>query len=117
MTFFDAAGAAVAYTDDDTHIFSFNGQPLGYISGPNVYAFDGGHLGTFGDGWLRDHAGGAALFTDRASGGPVLPVRGVEPVRGVKAVMPVRGVQAVPPVPAVRSLGWSAAPNLRYFRR
>lgn len=115
LTFFDRAGTPVAYTEDGQHLFSFSGQPVGYLHGEHVYSFSGKHLGTFEDGWLRDHVGGAALFSDSATGGPIKPIKKILPIKGVKQIKPIKGVRAIAPIKAIKSLSWSPLSGGQFF--
>ncbi|SRR6266446_349679 len=115
LTFYDQAGTAVAYSQDEEHIYLFSGRAAGYIRGRNVYGYDGGHIGVFVNGWVWDHGGLAVFFTERARGGPMRPVRSVKPVKSVRSVRPVKSVRAVAPVASVRSLGWSRQSGERFF--
>jgi len=115
LTFYDKNGTPVAYTNDGTHLFSFDGEPLAYFSGNNVYSFSGQHLGWFLDGWLRDHIGDAALFSQEAKGGPLKPLKELKPLKGIKAIKPIKGVKAIPPIKPIRGLNWSKLSGLEFF--
>ncbi|HEX8112840.1 MAG TPA: hypothetical protein VF516_34150 [Kofleriaceae bacterium] len=74
FTLYEAGGRAVAYCDDGRHVYAFHGAPLAYIDGDSVYAFDGEHLGWWDQGWVRDHHGACAFFTEGAvASGLALP--------------------------------------------
>jgi len=66
----------------------------------------GAHVGWIHDGWVMNTHGRHVAFMDRASGGPVMPVRHVAPVRPVTPVRPVRPVRSVRNIRSVRSLSW-----------
>ncbi len=115
-TLYNAEGRAVAYVDDDGEsIYLYDGTPAGFLHEGGVYAYSGRFLGWFEQGWVRDVHGHAAFFTEKASGGPVRPVRQVRPVRGVRQVRPVRGVHELKPVKPVSSLSWSPLSHEGFF--
>lgn len=106
--FYDRNGNAVAYTEDNEHIYMFNGNPVAYFYNDKVYGFNGIHLGWFGNGWIRDLNGRCVLFNSKASGsGPIKPVKSIKPIKSVKSIKPVKGVKQVSRVRSVDSLSWS----------
>ena len=116
MTFYDATGRAVAYTEDNENIYLYNGVPVAYLYGNLVYSFRGIQLGRFENGWVRDKMGYCVFFTENARGsGQVKPVKHVKPVKGLKQLRPIKGIRHVPSVKAVDSLGWSALSGERFF--
>lgn len=56
ITLFDGKGHPVAYIadDGDSSIYLWRGQAVVYISGENIYGWNGKHLGWFVDGILYD---------------------------------------------------------------
>ena len=48
-TIYDKKGMPCAYlaTDDGRTIYLWNGQPVAYLDGENIYGFNGKHLGWF----------------------------------------------------------------------
>lgn len=118
LTFYNSQGGAIAYLDDDNvSIYLYNGTPVAWLSGEDVYSYPGRYLGWMQEGWVFDRNGARAFFTDNANGGPVKPVRQVRPVRGVRDVRPVRGVREVRPVKPVKSLNWSRLSVAAYFNQ
>ena len=114
-TFYDTGGWPVAYCDDGRHIYAFTGHPVAYLEGDSVYAFNGQHLGWWDRGWIRDHHGGCALFTDAAIGGPSLPARHALPAKGFKNAPPPRAFKHVKPVRAADGAGWSLRSGPQFF--
>ena len=49
ITIYDKKGKPCAYIakDDDNIVYLWNGQPVAYIDGENIYGFNGKHLGWF----------------------------------------------------------------------
>ena len=116
MCFYDRTGKAVAFTDDDTHVFLINGTPVAYIFGDAVYTFPGRQIGWYENGWIRDPDGKAVFFTENArEPGPVRPVKGVTPVKGTKRVLPVKGVRDVRRVKPTTSFQWSVLSGEQFF--
>lgn len=108
MNFYDNYGKPKAYLDDDGEtIFTFAGNPLGYLDGENIYSFKGTFLGWFVTGWIRDRNGDCVLFTKDASGGPGRPGLAGTPGKGGQHGLPGRGgQQGVPGRPGFSSK-WS----------
>lgn len=117
IDFYDQSGTPVAYTQDGTHIFTFEGQSVAYLDGDSVYSFSGKHLGWFEAGWIRDNAGHCVFYTSDARGGPIKPVRRIKPVKSVKRIQPVKSVKSVRPVKAVKSLAWSDLSGGQFFEQ
>jgi hypothetical protein len=98
MTFYDRSGKAVAYTEDDVHIFLYSGAPTAYLYSGSVYSSAGRHLGTLRTGWVRDHTGGCVYFTDEAlHGGPEPPEKLAKPRKLLKKPKPTKGSRETPP--------------------
>lgn len=115
MTFYDRAGKAVAYTEDDVHLFLFSGYPVGYIVDGSVYSYSGRHLGTFRAGWLRDHAGACVFFTDEAAAGLELPEKRVKPPKLLKKPKPPKGRREPAPPWAEDGTEWSELSGETFF--
>jgi hypothetical protein len=117
MSFYDRAGKAVAYTEDDVHIFLYTGHPAGYIADSSIYTYAGRHLGTIRAGWLRDPAGRSVFFTDEAvaAGGLELPEKRVKPPKLLKKPKPPRGRREPAPPRADDGDGWSELPPDTFF--
>lgn len=115
-TFYDMSGRPIAYSDDGRNVYAFSGQPLAYLEGDSVFAFDGRHLGWWDRGWIRDHHGTCVAFTEAAAGGPPLPPRQALPAKGFKNAPPVRGFKHVKPVRAFEGNGWSMRSGAQFFQ-
>ena len=116
LTFYSRTGTPVAYSQDGTHIYLFNGEPVGYFASESIYSYSGKHLGRFQDGWVRDNQGRCVFFTPSTMGsGPVKRVKKVKPVKSVKRVKPAKSVKQVKPVKPVNSLSWSELSSESFF--
>lgn len=118
MTFYDHAGRAAAYAEDDVHIFLYTGHPVGYIVEGSIYAFSGRHLGTLRAGWVRDHAGLAVLCTEEAVTAEALapPQKLDKPPKMLKKPKPAKDRRELPPDRPEEVAGWSASPPEALFR-
>lgn len=116
LTFYDAAGRAVAYCDDERHVYTFSGTPLGYLEGDSVWGFDGRHLGWWHRGWVLDHHGAAVLFTDLADGsGLQRPSKQMRPAKGIKGMTPQPATKRVKPLPFLDGDRWSSRSGSHFF--
>lgn len=110
MSFYDREGKAVAYAEDDVHLFLYSGRPVGYIVEGSLYSFPGRHAGTIRSGWLRDHDGKAVLFTDEATvpaSHLSLPEKQDKPRKLLKKTKPPKGRRESPPSRPDEADGWS----------
>lgn len=115
LDFYDKSGMPIAYSDDGEHIYTFGGEPVGYLSDGSLYAFSGKHLGRFENGLLRDNKGNVALFSQAARGGPIKPIKKIKPIKGIKQIRPVKGIKQIKPIKPVSTLGWSTLSGKRFF--
>lgn len=114
--FYNRNGEPTCYTEDGEHIFSFRGDPLGYIYGELIYTYSGNHIGWYLDNWIRDLRGNCVFYTDISSGGPVKPTMHVAPVRSVKRIAPIKCTRHVPTVKPVKTYSWSYNSGIDFFR-
>ena len=116
-TFYNQEGEAVAYADGDgRHIWSFDGEALGYLDRNGVYNYNGTFCGWYEGGCLWDLNGDCALFTQQAKKGPVKPVRIARPARAVKEVRPVKSAKERRPVRPAHSVNWSKFIGVDVFK-
>lgn len=117
MTFYDRGGKAIAYTEDDVHLFLYSGAPGGYIVDGSVYSYAGRHLGTIRSGWLRDHGGHSVFFTDEAVGASGLEIPGqrLKPPKLLKKPKPPKGRRELPPSRPEEADGWSELSSETFF--
>ena len=118
MVFYDRNGKPTAYTEDDTHIFLFTGEPVAYFDKDAVYGFNGRQFGWYDDGWIRDLYGCCVFFSENATGsGPVKPVKCICPVKCVKWIKPVKSVKNVRHVKPTKCLSWSSLSGIPFFEQ
>lgn len=115
MTFYDSNGNPVVYCDDGEHVYTFVGEPVAYFDGDSLYSFDGRHLGWFKNGWLRDNSGACVFFTERASGGPIRPMKAMKPMKALRGMKPMKSLKAMRPMRPIDMNDWSKIQALRFF--
>lgn len=108
ITLLGSDGAAVAYITQDLAIYLWDGTPAAYLHpdasiGFHVYTFNGQHLGWYSRGVFRDRTGRAVGVTKELFGG----MPHLEPLKGIKPLAPLKGLRALPPVPPLFGNGWS----------
>ena len=113
--FYNEYGTPFAYTDDNEHIFTFPGKPVGYIFADKIYSYNGKHLGWYIDGWIRDINGYCVFFTETATGGPIKPMRKMAPIRSVKTIKPLKRLRSLPHLKPIKRLAWSRYKDMEFF--
>jgi len=108
ITIFDKRGEAVAYIDtsQDNTIYLWDGQPVAFLRGENVYENDGKHLGQLKNGRLNDHDGNCVGVLEGATS----MLTQIPSIKGIKGIRPIRGIPEIPPIPAIPSMSWSRMP-------
>lgn len=118
MTFYNSQGKPIAYSENGTDIYLFNGHPVAYLYADAVYSYSGKHLGWFEKGWIRDKKGYCVFFTENSTGsGPVKPVKQICSVKSVKSIKPIKNSRQSPCVKAADNLSWSSFSNERFFQQ
>lgn len=115
LIFYDQSGKPVAYTDDGEHIYTYDGDPVAYLSGDSVYGYNGRHLGWLMNGWMWDHGGGAVFFTKNAQGGPLKPLASLTPMKSLKSLAPLKSLRSLAPLRPMKSLSWSQLSGTLFF--
>lgn len=115
ITFYDRNGAAVAYSDDDVHVFLFGGEPIAYLDAEALYSYRGELMGWFEDGWLRDKDGRCVAYSEEASGGPTLPEKRRRPKQSLKQTLPVQQRQDPRSLRPMHSSAWSTQSAKQFF--
>ena len=116
MTFYNNCGMALFYTDDNEHLFDYNGSPLGYIYENSVYNYNGNHIGWFDNGWINAPNGQYLFFNENANGGPMKPMKFIKPMKSIKYMKPMKSMREMRPMKPMRSLSWSSLDLQRFFR-
>jgi len=107
LTFYNQSGTPVIYTEDDEHLYDFDGNPIAYFSGKSVYNYSGRHLGWVENGWIKDSRGNCFLFSENATGGPLQPLKKLKPLKGLKKLKPLKGLKQLKPLKPLSTLNWS----------
>lgn len=115
ITFYNHNGSPIAYCEDGTHIYLFNGKPVAHINKDSVYNYSGTHLGRLKNGWVLDNNGYRVFFTENATGGPVKPIKQIKPIKSVKQIKPLKGIKQLKPINPISSLSWSTDSSDRFF--
>ena len=116
ITFYDHTGKAVAYAEDDVHVYLYSGRPVAHIIEGSVYTYGGRHLGTLRAGLLRDHAGRRVFFTDDAAAdGSVLPEKRLKPPKLLKKPKPPKDHREPAPDRPEDADGWSELSSEAFF--
>ncbi len=115
LTYYDSSGKPIAYTEDNTHIYLFSGEPVAYIDNGSVYSFSGRHLGRFENGWIRDNDGRCVFFTEQATGGPMKPIKMMKPMKMMKQMKMMKMTKQMKPMKTVDFLLWSELSGQQFF--
>lgn len=116
-TFYDSTGKPIAYlSDDNTHIYLFNGKAVAYLYDEAVYSYNGKQLGWFEEGWVRDLNGHCVFFTEITNGvGPIKPIKKIKPIKNIKNIKPIKNIRQIKRIKAIKSLSWSNLSRENFF--
>jgi hypothetical protein len=105
VSLFNSEGKATAYVadDDDLTIYLWRGKPVAYLSGDNIYGFNGKHLGWWVKGIIYDHDGNAVGATKNATNMNTE----YEPYKGYKEYKPYKSHKEYAPYKPQFSSSWS----------
>lgn len=115
MVFYNREGHPCCYTDDFMHIYSYSGDPLGYIQNNKVWNYDGRYLGLFRNNWVIDRDGCYLFFTENSTGGPMRPLRELAPLKSLKKLRPLKSIKEIAPIPPMTTLSWSGRGVKTFF--
>ena len=73
IIFYNKEGEAIAYSEDASRIYLFNGRAVGVFIRGSIYNYMGKPLGWYIDHWVRDNKGFYVFFTDFSEGGLAKP--------------------------------------------
>jgi len=112
ISLFNSEGKATAYVadDDDLTIYLWGGKPVAYLSGDNIYGFNGKHLGWCVKGIIRDHDGNVVGVTKNAT----TIYTENEPYKGYKEYKPYKSYKEYAPYKPYWSNNWSSS-SFRMF--
>ena len=105
ITLFNSKGDAIAYIADDSDqtIYLFEGKPVAYIDGEDIYGFNGKHLGWWSKGIIRDQKG----YAIGAKKGAISMSTNYEPYKGYKGYKPYKSYKEYAPYKPFESSSWS----------
>jgi hypothetical protein len=113
ISLFNSKGTPIAYVDtddDDLPIYLWIGHPVAYISGDNIYGFNGKHLGWWIKGIIRDHDGDVIGATKDA----INMYTEYEPYKGYKEYKPYKSYKEYAPYKPYWSTTWASG-SLKMF--
>lgn len=106
IALFNKDGKAIAYInteDKDQTIYLYSGEPVAFLSGSDVYGFNGKHLGWYEKDIVRDHKGDRIGNTKKAATGYTQ----YEPYKSYKRQKPYIGHKSYPPYKPYFSSSWA----------
>jgi hypothetical protein len=110
ITLYDSQGNAVVYiADDESTISTWSGKPVAYLDDgsdnePNVYGFNGKHLGWFLKGIVRGHDGNAVVGVKPPG------FSKFKPFKGFKQFKPFKAFKQFAPFRPFLTNNWSSIP-------
>jgi hypothetical protein len=114
ITLFDGNGNPIAYIQTiDGTIFLFLGEPVAYLDdATNIYGFNGNHLGWFQEGIVWDHQGCRIGFISQAS--PTFTK--FEPFKSFKQFQPFKSFKQFAPFQPFKSTNVARIPFEEFLR-
>ena len=113
---YDRTGAPIAYAlEDGETLFTYTGRPVGFIQEDGIFSMEGRFLAWYLNAWVVDFDGTRLFFTKSSEGGPVKPLRGIEPLRGIRQYCPARGRPFGKGLKPAFSLFWSPRSGAGFF--
>ena len=113
--FYNKIGSPTAYTEDNCHIFLFNGETVAYIHKDSVYSYSGKHIGFYKDGWIRDNNGKCVFFKKNAKNGPSRAIQDIGPIKSPKAKIPIKNPRENKPKNLEIKQYWSEVSSKQFF--
>lgn len=112
ITLRSGSGTCSAYIEaDDSTIYLWNGKPVAYLDGEDVYGFNGKHLGWFIKGVIYDHDGD----TEGAVTARFETLQPACPVKSFKHFKPFKASKEFRPLKPILSLSWADDMTLKGF--
>lgn len=115
LDFFDRLGRAIAYSEDEEHIYLFGGQAVAYLVDAAIYDYRGEQLGWYENGWIRDKDGRCVAFSESASSGPPRPGMRLKPAKVVRQVRPQEEPRNTRALRPIHSNAWSGLSAQDFF--
>lgn len=115
--FADKHGDAVAYCDDETHVYFYSGEAVAYLDAGAVYSYPGAQLGWCELGWVRDKDGRCVAFSEYAIDGPPRPLTRQKPPRAETLARPPKEKQDPRALRPIHSNAWSQTAARVFFQR
>lgn len=116
ISLYDKSGNAKAYIADDLTIYLWGGDPVAYLFQSDnewhVYGFNGTHLGWYSNGIIYDNSGYATGAQSDALSTPT----SIEPIKGIKGIKPIKSIRQIAPIKPIFSNSWSNTPLIIFLR-
>lgn len=116
ISLFDSNGDAKAYITDDLTIYLWGGDPVAYMYNSNndwhIYGYNGKHLGWYENGIIYDH-GGKAIGTQKDA---VNMLTSMEGMKNMKSMQPMKNLKEMAPMQPMFSRTWSRTPLIIFLR-
>lgn len=107
MKFYNRFGEPSLYSEDDKHLYSFVGKPIGYIVEDKIYSYLGKHLGWLHKEWIIDLNGEYVYFSEKTYDGPMKPMKKMSPMKGMKQLKPMKHMKEAPKMKPIKQTSWS----------
>lgn len=115
---YNKEGYAIAYTEDATNIYLFNGRAVGVFIRGSLYNYLGRPLGWYIDHWIRDNQGHYVFFTDLTEGGLLKPIKHMKPQKLPKNPKPYpRKIYPRKQAVIYNNLNWSRLSGIHFFNQ
>ena len=117
MTFYDKSGTPRCYSEDFTHLYDYEGNPLAYINNGWIWSYRGRCLGTLHNNGIVDKTGAYIFFSENSTGGPLKPLRKLPPLKGLKKLRPLKSLRELTPLKPLAKMSWSNMDSDTFFNQ
>ena len=100
---YNSSGEATVYIADNQTIYTWDGEPVAYLTSGSVYGFNGEHLGWVSQGMVIDHDGNTPCAVREALGS--MPV--MESLKSLKSLEPLKALRELAPLKPLATRRWS----------
>jgi hypothetical protein len=117
ITLFNSDGEAKAYIDydEDATIFLWNGTPVAFLERDGndtcLFGFNGDFLGWYEDGIVYDKRG----YAVGARKGAVNMVTRIEPIKSIQQITPIKPITSITPIKPIWSSRWSSISLIEFL--